>query len=104
MTVLLRSWTCITTAKRSQPEESGNVKVTTLGGRVCILVDEFLAVPTTSYQERSLGTALLMFLDAGPKTALHCADHRANHCAELLSETVLLSVLGGVLALAGLGV
>ncbi|GHF61553.1 hypothetical protein HNQ07_004175 [Deinococcus metalli] len=44
------------------------------GERVRILADEFLAIPTTSYQQRSLQAALFMFLNTSTKTALHRAD------------------------------
>ncbi|CAM3887498.1 transposase [Deinococcus saxicola] len=55
------------------------------GERVRILADQFLAVPTTSYQQRSLGAALFMFLDTATKTALHRA--------ELVSKSALSRLL-----------
>ncbi|GHF61175.1 hypothetical protein HNQ07_004124 [Deinococcus metalli] len=55
------------------------------GERVRILADEFLAVPTTSYQQRSLQAALFMFLDTATKTALHRA--------ELVSKSALSRLL-----------
>ena len=60
-------------------------KSQTLGERVRILADEFLAVPTTSYQQRSLEAALSMFLDTATKTALHRA--------ELVSKSALSRLL-----------
>ena len=56
-----------------------------LGERVRILADEFLAIPTTSYQQRSLQAALFMFLDTATKTALHRA--------ELVSKSALSRLL-----------
>ena len=55
------------------------------GERVRILADEFLAIPTTSYQQRSLGAALALFLDTATKTALHRA--------ELVSKSALSRLL-----------
>ncbi len=56
-----------------------------LGERVRILADEFLAIPATSYQQRSLEAALFMFLDTATKTALHRA--------ELVSKSALSRLL-----------
>lgn len=56
-----------------------------LGERVRILADEFLAIPTTCYQQRSLGAALALFLDTATKTALHRA--------ELVSKSALSRLL-----------
>lgn len=56
-----------------------------LGERVRILADEFLAIPTTSYQQRSLEAALSMFLDTATKPALHRA--------ELVSKSALSRLL-----------
>lgn len=56
-----------------------------LGERVRILADEFLAIPTTSYQQRSLQAALFMFLDTATRTALHRA--------ELVSKSALSRLL-----------
>jgi hypothetical protein len=53
--------------------------------RIRILADEFLAVPSTSYQQRSLEAALFMFLDTATKTALHRA--------ELVSKSALSRLL-----------
>ena len=55
------------------------------GERVRILADQFLAIPTTSYQQRSLGAALALFLDTATKTALHRA--------ELVSKSALSRLL-----------
>lgn len=55
------------------------------GERVRILADQFLAIPTTSYQQRSLGAALTLFLDTATKTALHRA--------ELVSKSALSRLL-----------
>ena len=55
------------------------------GERIRILADEFLAIPTTPYQQRSLGAALALFLDTATKTALHRA--------ELVSKSALSRLL-----------
>jgi hypothetical protein len=44
------------------------------GERSAILAEQFLAVPTSPYQQRSLNAALGLFLDLGTKTALHRAE------------------------------
>lgn len=45
-----------------------------LGERSRILADALLAVPRTTYQQRSLSALLGLFLDLGTKTALHRAE------------------------------
>ena len=55
------------------------------GEHVRILTDEFLAIPITCYQQRSLGAALALFLDTATKTALHRA--------ELVSKSALSRLL-----------
>ena len=55
------------------------------GERVRRLADAFLAIPVTSYQQRSLQAALFMFLDTATKTALHRA--------ELVSKSALSRLL-----------
>ncbi|CAM3467132.1 hypothetical protein DESA109040_13740 [Deinococcus saxicola] len=58
------------------------------GKRIRILTDQCLAVPTTSYQQRSLEAALCMFMDTATKTAPHRTELVSkNALSRLLNES-----------------